>query len=209
MSTAAQLALAVAGPLVHAGSWVLVGLERVPLWVASGTTMAILGVLAALVGPVGGATRVDRAAAIWLGLGAGVLLYVATVAFMTAARRVPIVARQTAAVYAESPESANSALFYGSVMVSAVGEELLWRGVVLGVLARSLGSTAGGAVASWAGFVAVNALSRRIPIVLAAVVGGAAWTGLAWWTGGVIASIECHLLWSALMVVLPPPGARR
>jgi membrane protease YdiL (CAAX protease family) len=209
MRSAAQVALALAGPLVHAAAWTLVGLRRVSLAAASGTTMAILGVLAALVGPVTGATRFERGAAIWLGLGTGAVLYVATVAFMAVARRVPVVARHTAALYGEREAASNTALFYGSVMVSAVGEELLWRGVVLGVLARSVGSPAAAALLSWAGFVAVNTMSRRVPIVLAALVGGGVWTALAWWTGGVIASIECHLLWSALMVALPPPGARR
>jgi NAD(P)-dependent dehydrogenase (short-subunit alcohol dehydrogenase family) len=39
---------------------------------------------------------------------------------------------------------------------------------------------------------------------LGAVVGGAAWTALAVWTGGVVASIGCHAAWTALMILLPP-----
>ena len=34
-------------------------------------------------------------------------------------------------------------------------------------------------------------------------VGGAVWVGLAWWTGGVLASLACHIVWTGLMVAFP------
>src|SRR5439155_510402 len=37
--------------------------------------------------------------------------------------------------------------------------------------------------------------------------GGGAWGLLALWTGGVLASLLCHAVWTGLMVGLPPPGA--
>jgi membrane protease YdiL (CAAX protease family) len=80
--------------------------------------------------------------------------------------------------------------------------------VVLGVLGRSLGSAGLAAVLCWAAFVAINAISGRIPIILGAVVGGAMWTAVAWWTGGIVAPIVSHAAWTALMIVFPPPGAR-
>ena len=41
-----------------------------------------------------------------------------------------------------------------------------------------------------------------------ALVGGALWTGLAAWTGGVAAPIASHLVWTGLMIAWPPLAAR-
>jgi membrane protease YdiL (CAAX protease family) len=207
MPSGAQVAVAVAGPVAHAASWALVRWRRTSILGASGITMAGLGMVAAVIGPVSLARRFDVPAAVGIGLAAGVLLYVATVAFMAQARRVPVVARHTASLYREGSGRPGAAVLAVSVLVSAPGEELLWRGVVLGVLAGALGSAGIAAVACWAAFVAVNVVSGRIPIILGAVVGGAVWTALAWWTGGVAASIACHAAWTGLMIVRPPPGA--
>ncbi len=57
-------------------------------------------------------------------------------------------------------------------------------------------------------YVGVNVASRSLPIVAAAIVGGAVWAGLAWWTGGVLASLASHILWTGLMLALPPGAAR-
>jgi membrane protease YdiL (CAAX protease family) len=62
---------------------------------------------------------------------------------------------------------------------------------------------------SWALYVGANAVSASLPITAAAVVGGAVWTVLAGWTGGVLASVLCHVVWTALMLVVPPPGGIR
>jgi membrane protease YdiL (CAAX protease family) len=207
MPPGVQVALAVVGPVVHAASWALVRWRATSIVAASGVTMAVLGVLAAAVGPVDASRRFDVVMAAGIGLAAGVVLYGATVAFMAVARRVPAVTRHTASLYEEGSGSP-AAVLAVSVLVSSPGEELLWRGVVLGVLARSTGSAGLAAVLCWGAFVAVNVVSGRIPILLGAVVGGAAWTAVAWWTGGVVASIACHSLWTALMILFPPPGAR-
>jgi membrane protease YdiL (CAAX protease family) len=45
--------------------------------------------------------------------------------------------------------------------------------------------------------------SRNLAIVAGAVVGGAVWCGLCAWTGGVGASLACHVAWTALMLVFP------
>jgi membrane protease YdiL (CAAX protease family) len=208
MSTGAQVALALAGPVVHAASWALVRWRATSIVATSGVTMAVLGVLAAAVGPVEASRRFEVVVAAGIGLAAGVVLYGATVTFMAAARRVPAVTRHTAALYDEGSGWSAAAVLAVSVLVSAPGEELLWRGVVLGVLDRSMGSPALAAVVCWGAFVAVNVVSGRIPILLGAVVGGGVWTALAWWTGGVAASISCHSVWTALMILFPPPGAR-
>ena len=42
-----------------------------------------------------------------------------------------------------------------------------------------------------------------------AIVGGALWGGLAWWSGGVLASLGSHILWTGLMLLLPPGAGRK
>ncbi|HJV04165.1 MAG TPA: CPBP family glutamic-type intramembrane protease, partial [Actinomycetota bacterium] len=93
--------------------------------------------------------------------------------------------------------------------VVAPAEEVFWRGLVQGALSAVAGP-AGGAALAWAAYVAVNVVSGSLPIVLGAAVGGAVWTGLAWWTGGVVAGVACHAVWTALMILRPPvPEADR
>ena len=41
-----------------------------------------------------------------------------------------------------------------------------------------------------------------------AVVGGAVWGALAWWPAGVLAPLASHILWTGLMLVLPPKVGR-
>jgi membrane protease YdiL (CAAX protease family) len=208
MPSGAQVALAVGGPVVHALGWALVRARRVSIWASSGITMGAAGLVAVLVGPVEGARGMSASAAAGVGVAVGVGLYAATVAFMAAARRVPAVTRHTARLYGERRGRSALAALAVPLLLSVPGEELLWRGAVLRVLGEVMGSPGAGAAACWVAFVAVNTVSGSIPIVLGAVVGGATWTALAWWTGGVISSVACHLVWTALMILVPPPGAR-
>jgi membrane protease YdiL (CAAX protease family) len=43
-----------------------------------------------------------------------------------------------------------------------------------------------------------------MPIVAGAVVGGAVWAGLWWWSGGMLAPLVSHILWTGAMLVRPP-----
>jgi membrane protease YdiL (CAAX protease family) len=209
MPTAAQVALAIVGPVVHGASWWLIRTGRRSIWWTSGVTMAALGILALVIGPVHASERFGLAAAMGIGVASGAVLYGSTVAFLAVTTRtVPGLARQTSSLYRERGERSLVAALAIPLLLSAPGEELLWRGAVLGVVEAWLGSPGAASVVSWAGFVAVNLVSGSLPIVLGAVVGGAAWTALAWWTGGVAASIACHVVWTGLMIAVPPPGAR-
>ena len=49
----------------------------------------------------------------------------------------------------------------------------------------------------------------REEMVAGAVVGGALWAGLAWWSGGVLASLASHILWTGCMLAFPPGAGRR
>jgi membrane protease YdiL (CAAX protease family) len=206
---AASVALAVAGPIVHAWSWWLIRSRRASIWLASGVTLGPLGVVAVLVGPTPITRRFGVLVAVGLGVLAGVALWLATLAFMAlVAGRAPALARHTSALYGERGNRSLLAALAVPLLLSAPGEELLWRGVVLGVLARAVDSVPA-AVLTWAAFVIVNVVSGSLPIVLGAVVGGAVWTWLAWWTGGVVASIACHVVWTGLMIALPPRAGGR
>jgi membrane protease YdiL (CAAX protease family) len=209
MPPAAQVALAMLGPLVHAGSWWLIRTRRVSIWVGSGATMAVLGVAAVIVGPIVAAERFGVAGAVGLGALAGALLWVATAAFMAVAvRALPTLAAHTSSLYGERGSRSLTAALAVPLLLSAPGEELLWRGAVFGVLERSVNGPALAALFCWAAFALANLVSGSAPIVLGAVVGGAVWTALAWWTEGVVASVACHIVWTALMIVAPPRGAR-
>jgi uncharacterized protein len=209
MPSATQIALAVLGPLSHAGSWWLVRTGKVSIWVGSGATMALLGVAAVIVGPVVAAERFNVVGALGLGALAGALLWAATAAFMAVAvRAVPTLAAHTSSLYGERGDRSLAAALAVPLLLSAPGEELLWRGVVLAVLERSFDDPALAPLLCWAAFAVVNVVSGSVPIVLGAVVGGAVWTALAWWTGGVAASVVCHIVWTGLMIAAPPRGAR-
>jgi hypothetical protein len=202
---AAAVVLAIGGPLAVAATWLIIRSGRVSLWIANGALMPALGAAALLTGVVEASrVRVGVGWAVLLGLAAGAGLYAATLAFMAVAGRWPPLARHTASLY----ENRRDISLPLAVMVSAVlvapGEEILWRGVVLDALREALGSSPIALFLSWLAYVAANAVSGSVPIVLGAVVGGAVWTALAAMTGGVVAAVACHVVWTGLMVTFPP-----
>jgi membrane protease YdiL (CAAX protease family) len=197
------VALGVAASVALPVAWFLVRLERVSVWSAMGTIMGVLGLLGIAFGRVHASTELDVQAAAGLGAGAGLALYAATAAFMFVAGRWPPLGRQAHRIYELRGGRSLPAALAVACLAVAPGEEIVWRGLVQPTLAAWLGPV-GGALAAWGAYVAVNASSASIPIVLGAVVGGAAWSGLALATGGVVAPILCHAVWTGLMLVLPP-----
>lgn len=198
-----MIALAVAGPAVVAVAWALVRTGRVSVWVSMAACMGPLGVLALLTGEVRAAESPPALVSAVLGAGAGVALYLATAVFLSLARRWETLARHAAALYGMRGRLPLAAALLLAAGVSGVGEELLWRGAVQAVTTRGLGELTG-AAAAWAAYVTVNAFSGSVPIILGAVVGGAVWTALSAWTGGIAASAACHAVWTALMIAFPP-----
>ena len=196
--------LAVSAPLAVGGAWLVIRSGRASLWIVNGTLLPILGGLSMTTGLVDASERFEAPWAAFLGLTAGVGLYAATAAFMALAGRWPPLARHTSALYEKrSDVSLPTAMLVSAILV-APGEELVWRGVVLEVLRDGLGSSWLAGLAAWAGYVIANAVSASIPILLGAIVAGAAWTSLAVVTDGVLASIACHAVWTGLMVAIPP-----
>lgn len=196
--------LAAAGALAGAGAWALVRAGRVSIWAASASVNGVLAVIALLTERVHGSGDLESWPAVLVGGGAGVVLYLATAVFMAVAGRWPPLRRDAAEVYGRREGMSTIAVVSVAAGVVAPAEEVFWRGLVQGVLA-AVTSPLLGALLGWAGYVAVNAVSGSIPIVLGAVVGGAAWAALAWWTGGVLAGAACHATWTALMILRPPP----
>jgi membrane protease YdiL (CAAX protease family) len=200
------VALAIVGPVAVAGAWLAVRARRTTVWTAMGVTLGVLGFLSLVTGE----PRAGRSP--WWALGggavAGVALYAATAAFLAVAGRWAPLARHATSLYGQRRGVGLGRALAISVAITAPGEELLWRGVVLGVLGSAFAPWAA-AVLAWSAYVAANAVSGSVPIVLGAVVGGAAWTALAVWTEGVVAGIACHAVWTGLMILVPPvPGAR-
>ncbi len=209
MAGPAVVALSVGGPLAVAGAWLVVRAGLVTVWTAMGVTLGVLGILAVATGEPRAATELGPWWDLVMGVLAGVALYGATAAFMAVAGRWPPLARQAAELYGNRRDVSPARALGISVLLTAPGEELLWRGVVQGALGSAFGPWAAASLA-WLAYVAANAVSGSLPIALGAAVGGAAWTALAAWTGGVVASIACHAVWTGLMILLPPvPGARR
>ena len=199
------VALAVIAPVAVAVAWFAIRSRPGGLWVVNGSLFPVLGALSILTGVVRGSGELDPAWAAFLGLTAGLGLYAATAAFMAVAGRWPLLARHTSALYESRSHVSLPAAVLVSVLLVAPGEELVWRGVVLEVVRDGLGSSAWLAgLLAWVGYVAANAVSGSVPIVLGAVVAGAAWSLLAVLTGGVLASIACHAVWTGLMVAFPP-----
>lgn len=197
--------LAVAGPVAVAGSWMLVRSGRTSLWALNGLLMPVVGGLSLFTGLIDPSDRFDAGWAAFLGLTAGGGLYAATAAFMALAGRWPPLARHTAALYGSRSEVSVSVAVLVSMLLVAPGEELLWRGVVLEVIRDGLEAPGWlPPLVAWLAYVAANAVSASLPIVLGAVVGGAVWTVLAVVTGGVLASVACHVVWTGMMVAFPP-----
>jgi membrane protease YdiL (CAAX protease family) len=144
--------------------------------------------------------------AVAAGLGAGLVLYLGTVAFVAVVGRWPGFARQVSTLYARRGSVSIPASVLLAAGLTAPGEELFWRGLFQSHLAAG-GSRLLAGVLAWAAYVVANAASLSVPITLAAVVGGGAWGLLAVWTGGVLASVLCHAVWTGLMIGWPPPGA--
>jgi membrane protease YdiL (CAAX protease family) len=182
-------------------AWRLVVSGRASVWGVMTPTFVVMGAAAALVrGPVL-AGEMGPGAALALGAATGVLLYVATRLFVAIVSGWRAFQRQTAETYALAHDvpTATTAVLAG---VMVVGEELFWRALVQPRLAEAGGGA--GAALTWLAFALVNSASSRLPIIAGAVVGGAVWALLAWWTGGMLASLLCHLVWTGLMILRPP-----
>jgi len=202
-----QLVVAVAGMIAEAIAWRGVAARRLDLWRAMPLVLGAMALAAVLVRPPTLAGEVAVWSSVWVGLAAGITLFVATRVFVAAATSWPAFRRATLAIYGQARPVSLAAAIGISTFVMVPCEELFWRGLVQTRLTEGLGAPVGASV-TWVAYLATNVASRSLPIVLGAAVGGALWAGLAWWSGGMLASLLSHILWTGLMLGLPPKPGR-
>ena len=202
-----QTVVIVAGVLAEIAGWWLVSTRRVDIWKLMPVVLGAMGVAAAVVRPPIAAAATTTIAALIAGLGAGLALYLATRAFVWAASHWRPFRRDVFETYGQAGEVTLAATLVLSLVIMVPAEELFWRGLLQARLDKAMAPLAA-ALITWGVYIGVNLASRSLPIVAAAIVGGALWAGLAWWTGGVLASLSSHILWTGLMLALPPGAAR-
>jgi len=198
------IAIAVVGGVAVFVTWRLVARGKASVWVAVGLVevAAALAALVARAPPL--SPRIAPGWTALAGFGSGVALYAATAAFVITVRRWPVFDRHVAGIY---DQRRGLPLFPAMALGALIGcaEEIFWRGLVQGRLASALGSGLG-ALVTWLAWVFALAASGSLPIVAGAVVGGAVWGGLALWTHDILASLVSHVVWTSLMVAVPPGG---
>ena len=201
-----QLAVIAAGFVIEVVAWRAVSIGRASVWGLMVGVFALHGVVAALVLPPIASGQEPLLMALAVGVLSGVALWAATIAFVAVAVRWEPFRRAVADRYARAAEVTLPAALAISLLIAVPGEELFWRNLAqrrIGVPEEVVG-----AAAAWFGYVVANVASGSLPFVAGAVVGGAIWGGLAWWTGGIAASLASHGVWTAMMLVRPPASGR-
>jgi len=200
--------LMVVGALGVLVAWRLVVVGRVSVWSAMGVATGGAGLAALATGRLALSPKVAVGSSALAGAGVGVLLYLATAAFVLVVRRWPQFDRHVEEIYDQRKDVPLPLALVLAALVVAPGEELFWRGLFQWRLSATMGWVAA-AVVTWLVYVGVNAASQSLPILAGALVSGAVWGALALWTHGVLASLLCHTVWTSLMLVFPPGGTKR
>lgn len=200
-----EAAIAV-GVLAQVVVWRLAVRDRLPFWPATATTFAVIGIASLLAGDLSCCRETGVAVAAGVGVASGLIMYGATRVVVDVAAQHPSVRRAVAGVYRRSKETTIATTLALTLVIAVPGEELFWRGLVLAEFSEATTSTTG-ALLSWAAAVGVNAAWSSAPLLAGAAVGGALWTGLATWSGGLLAPIASHLVWTGLMLLWPPRAA--
>jgi membrane protease YdiL (CAAX protease family) len=193
----------IVGALAQVASWRLVAARRLTVWTGVVPVLVGSGAAALATGRVHLSPRVSWPVAAAVGLGTGFAFFAATGVTVWVASFWPPLRRAAKAVYEQGAGLPLAAAVLISLALAVPGEELFWRGLFQDRAADAAGRV-GGLALAWAGYVGMNWSSGSFPIAVAAVVGGAVWGALAFWTGGVLAPFLCHAVWTGLMVVRPP-----
>jgi membrane protease YdiL (CAAX protease family) len=192
----------VAGLLAEMVAWGLVARGR-NIWTTMPPVLGAMGLTALLLGPPAWSPDVSPSVSLSLGLAAGLALYVATrEAFVIIGRWEPF-RRQSLEMYRKQGGLSLAAALLLSIAISVPGEELFWRGLFQGELTQTLDGSGWAPVLAWLAFVIANLPSANLAIAAGAVVGGGVWVALAWWSGGILAPLACHVLWTGLMIAVP------
>jgi membrane protease YdiL (CAAX protease family) len=200
--------LMIVGGLAVLVAWRAVAIGLVSVWAAMGTVSAAVGLVSLATGRVSLSPKLGWPWAVVAGIGAGVALYLATVAFVLIVRRWHVFDRHVAEIYDQRKGLSLPTALLLAAGTTAAGEEFFWRGLFQSRLASPLGWPVA-ALVTWIAYVIVNAASASLAILAGAIVSGGVWGALALWTHGVLASVLCHGVWTGLMVTIPPGGAER
>ena len=179
------------------------------IWRAIGGAAVSLGVVVLLF---------DRAAStallrpssrlILLGAAAGGLMVAATyLLYPVLARVVPLVATDTARLYAAFRAPSLVVASFALVPV-IVGEELVWRGAVQASLVQRLGAWRGVALAAVV-YALVHAPLGSTVLVAVAFFCGLAWGALRARTASLVPTLVAHVLWDVMVLLWLPLDARR
>ena len=154
--------------------------------------LAVLGRLDRAIGPIG---PTELAA----GVGVGAAWLVAThVGHAVLCRLFPSFVDQVKDLYGLGVGDPASRVL-GPLLVMAVAEELLFRAVIQG---------SAGFVAGVAAYTMVQFVERKWALALAALLGGIVWGALYELTGGLVAPVVAHALWTVTLTLVWPLGAR-
>jgi len=203
-----QVAVILAGTIAELVGWHLIATGRCDVWKLMPPVLGVMGLAALIVRPPLAAADTAALNALVVGMGSGVALYLGTRVFVWLASRWAPFRRDVADQYGQAGEVTIARSLVLSLAIMVPSEELFWRGLVQ-FRAEEATTAATAALFAWVSYIGANAASRSLPILAGAVVGGALWGGLAWWSGGVLASLASHILWTGLMLVLPPGAGPR
>jgi membrane protease YdiL (CAAX protease family) len=192
----------VLGLVAEASAWWFVSSRGRDVWRVVTPVIVAMGVAAFAFGPPSWSPDVEPVVAALVGIGAGVAFYAATRAFIAVAGSWQAFRRHSAELYTQRGELSLATALVLSAGITVTAEEIFWRGFAQPELARTFDPWLG-AVAAWAAFVAANAPSRNLAVLASAVVGGFIWSALGWWSGGAVAPLACHVVWTTLMLSFP------
>ena len=196
------------GALAEAIGWRLVATGRAMVWRLMPAIFLVMGIAAVVVRRPVAATKVgERDGARGRSSRAGWSCTPGRGSSWPIAGRWEPFRRHVVEKYQEAAEVSLKEALALSLLIMVPAEELFWRGLFQARLDQSLPALAAGAW-TWLAYVGVNLASGSLPIIAGAVVGGALWAGLAVWSGGMLASISSHMLWTGLMLALPPGAGR-
>jgi membrane protease YdiL (CAAX protease family) len=198
-------AVLVVGLAAEAVAWWLVAFRGLDVWKVMTPVFLSMGIAAILAGPPEWSPEVRPTVAATAGLASGALLYAATRLFVfLVAGPWRSFRDHSLATYERQGSLPLATALLLSVALTVPWEELFWRGLFQPELVSALdGRTAVAAVLTWVAYAVANLPSANLAFLAGAVVGGAVWCALGWWSGGALAPLVSHAVWTALMLWFP------
>ena len=195
-----DIALIVVGIVLALGGWFF--LFRLPAegiwprtWITAVTLSAHSLVALAVDGRLDTVTGPISPKVVLAGLVVGGAWLVAThIGHTVLCRFVPGFLDQVTALYSLRAGDRVSTMV-GPVVAMGITEELFFRGLVQGRVGLAV------AIVVYGG---VQVVAGKWALVLAALLGGAVWGVLFWWTEGLVAPVLAHVLWTGSLTFLWP-----